>query len=157
MPMKAEEFAVYVKRAIPEHAQDKVSSGQWSSVSSLAQSRQEFEELLPQGLATRDNYLFTVRDVKTEEDIGMLWYATQDRAGQRVAYVYDILVEPQKQRRGFGTAIFRALEAKVAAQGLTGIELHVFGHNTAAHALYVKLGYRATNISMFKAVASAGT
>lgn len=30
-----------------------------------------------------------------------------------------------------------------------------FGHNQAAHALYVKLGYVATNINMFKPVARA--
>ncbi|MFO1298108.1 MAG: hypothetical protein U1F25_17690 [Rubrivivax sp.] len=39
--------------------------------------------------------------------------------------------------------------------GLSGIALHVFGHNHEAQALYRKLGYVATNIHMFKAVPAA--
>jgi ribosomal protein S18 acetylase RimI-like enzyme len=34
--------------------------------------------------------------------------------------------------------------------GAETIRLHVFGHNTAARPLYVKLGYEPTNIVMAK-------
>ena len=47
---------------------------------------------------------------------------------------------------------FLALEEEVRRRGLSGIALHVFGHNDGARALYDKLGFRPTNISMFKPI-----
>jgi len=155
--MNAEEFAGYIERAIPEFAQDKVASGQWSEASSLELSRQGYDELLPKGLATPENFLFTLREVATQAVVGALWYAIQERAGQRIAYVYDVLVEPQYRRMGYAMQAFQMLEAEVRSLGLCGIALHVFGHNEAAQALYAKLGYQATNIVMFKEVPNAGT
>lgn len=155
--MNAVEFNTYAERSIPEYAQDKADSGQWSKESSLELSRQEFDRMLPEGTETPSNFLFTVRDAVTQENVGMLWYAVQDRAGECVAYVYDVLVEPPYQRMGYGTRIFEALEVEVGSHGLCGIALHVFGHNTAARALYAKLGYQTTNVNMFKRVSSAGT
>ena len=80
-PMTSVEFNAYLEHAIPEYARDKVCSGQWSEESSLELSRQGFEELLPQGLATQANVLFTVREVTSQTSVGMLWYAVQERAG----------------------------------------------------------------------------
>ena len=156
-PMNTEEFAAYLERAIPEFAQDKVASGQWSKASSLELSRQGYDELLPQGLATPENFLFTLREADASAVVGALWYAIQERAGQRIAYVYDVLVEPQHLRKGYATQALQALEAEVGSRGLGGVALHVFGHNKAAQALYAKLGYQATNINMFKKVPNAGT
>ena len=42
-----------------------------------------------------------------------------------------------------------------AGRGLSGIALHVFGHNREARALYRKLGYVATNINLYKPVPGA--
>ena len=155
--MNAEEFAAYLERAIPKFAQDKVASGQWSKASSLELSRQGYDELLPKGLATPENFLFTLREAATQVVVGALWYAIQKRAGQRIAYVYDVLVEPQHRHMGYATQAFQALEAEVRSLGLCGVALHVFGHNEAAQALYAKLGYQTTNIIMFKKVPNAGT
>ncbi len=151
-PMSAEEFATYVDRAVPDFAQDKVASGQWSREASLKLARQGFDELLPKGVATPDNFLFTLQDAASLERVGTLWFAIQERAGHRIAYVYDVLVEPQHRRKGYGTGAFEALESEVASRGLSGIALHVFGHNQSAQALYAKLGYEPTNINMFKKV-----
>ena len=155
--MNAREFAAYVERAIPEYAQDKVESGQWSKASSLGLSRQGYAELLPKGLETPDNFLFTLHDRATLQEVGMLWYAVEERASERIAYVYDILVEQEHQRKGYASQAFAALGLEVASRGLSGIALHVFGHNRPARALYAKLGFRPTNISLFKKVSSAGT
>ncbi len=155
-PMDAPAFAAYLAQAIPAYARDKIASGQWSPGEAPALARQGFDALLPDGLATPDNVLFTLRDPSTNADVGMLWYAVEARAGRRIAYVYDVLVEPRRRREGLGTGAFEALEAHVVSRGLAGIALHVFGHNDAARALYAKLGYRPTNISLFKGVAPAG-
>ena len=72
----------------------------------------------------------------------MLWFAVQERAGQKIAYVYDVMIHPDHQRKGLGTQAFHALEDRARALGLSGIALHVFGHNEEAHDLYLRLGFR---------------
>jgi ribosomal protein S18 acetylase RimI-like enzyme len=155
VPMTEEEFPAYLAEAVRDHARDKVEAGQWSEDSSLRLAREGFDDLLPQGLATPGNHVFTLTDPATRAGVGVLWFAIQQRAGESVAYVYDVLVRPQFQRRGYATQAFAALEAEAASRGLSGVALHVFGHNSAARALYDKLGFEPTNISMFKRVARA--
>ena len=150
------EFVAFATEAIPAYAADKVTSGQWTKDEALELSRKSFRELLPQGLATPNNYLFTIRDSAKQVGVGTLWIAAQDRAGKRIGYVYDIRVKPEHQRKRYATRALLALEDKVHSLGLSGIALHVFGHNAVAHALYVKLGYQPTNISMFKAIEKPG-
>ena len=154
-PMTEPAFAAYLEFAIPDFAKDKVESGQWTPEDALELSRQGYAELLPHGLATPDNFLFTVHDGLSPSGIGMLWFAAQQRGTQRVAFVYDVAIYPEHQRKGHAINAFAALEVEVQKRGLTGIALHVFGQNTGAQALYRKLGFLTTNVNMFKPVADA--
>ena len=156
VPMARGEFLAFAAEAVPAYAADKVASGQWKKDEALELSRKSVEELLPQGLATPDNYFFSIRGLAEELSVGTVWIAVQDRAGSRVAYVYDFRVKPEHQRKGHATRALLALEDHVRSLGLAGIALHVFGHNARAHALYVKLGYQTTNISMFKVTEKIG-
>ena len=149
-PMTEAEFTAYTEVSIPEFAQEKVQSGQWAQDESLALARKAYADLLPQGLATPDNFFYTVRNSATQAAIGMLWFAVQVRAGQRTAFVYDVSIYAAHQRQGHAKRAFAALEVEVRAHGLSGIGLHVFGHNTGAQALYASLGYAVTNVNMFK-------
>jgi ribosomal protein S18 acetylase RimI-like enzyme len=153
-PMTDAEFTAWLAQAIPAYAADKVASGQWSQDASLELSAQEHAELLPQGLATPDNHLFTIVDAQSAP-VGMLWFAVKTKFNARMAYVYDVSVVPERQREGHARRAFTALEDEVRALGLSGIALHVFGHNTGAQALYAQLGYEPTNISLFKPVVIA--
>lgn len=155
VPMSESEYAAYVEEVVPSYAAEKVVSGQWTQEESLALSKQSFDELLPQGRQTPDNHLFTILDSQSVP-VGMLWFAAQVRAGQRIAYVYDVSIKPEHRRRGHAAGAFISLESKVCELGLSGIALHVFGHNVAAQALYARLGYAPTNISMFKPLPRTG-
>ncbi len=88
--------------------------------------------------------------------VGVLWFAEKQRRDSRIAYVYDIEIEPNKRRHGYASRALAALEKEVQSLGLAGIALHVFGHNIGAQALYAKLGFNTTNINMYKPVSPAG-
>jgi ribosomal protein S18 acetylase RimI-like enzyme len=152
-PITDAEYAVWLETVIPGYAEDKVASGQWPAKSALELSRREYAELLPKGKDTENNYIFTVLGAGGEA-VGTLWFVTKERANRSIAYVYDIFVSPEHRRQGHALRAFQALETQVASLGLSGIALHVFGHNHEAQALYFKLGYVATNINMFKSVAA---
>lgn len=149
--MSDSEYAAWVVQAIAAYAQDKVASGQWTEAESLKKSEDEHQELLPQGLRTPENHLFTVQD-ESGCVVGMLWFAVKRKFDKPIAFVFDIDIRPEFQRQGHGLRAFKALEEKVIELGLSGIALHVFGSNIAARALYEKLGFQPTNISLFKAV-----
>ncbi|MEO8524071.1 MAG: GNAT family N-acetyltransferase [Caldimonas sp.] len=154
VPMTEVEYRAFVEAAVPDFAADKIASGEWTEDEALDLARRAFESLLPQGRETGGNHFFTVRDDEAEA-VGVLWIATKERAGQRVAYVYNIGIEPEHRRRGHASRAFLALEEQARALDASGIALHVFGHNPGAQALYAKLGYRPTNINMFKPLGGA--
>jgi ribosomal protein S18 acetylase RimI-like enzyme len=149
--MVESEYATWLEEAIPAYAADKVASGQWSQEASLELSRKENDELLPQGLETPDNHFYTIVDSESDA-VGTLWFAVKTKFNSRIAYVFDISISPERRREGHAYQALLALEAEVRKLGLSGIALHVFGYNTGAQALYAKLGFQPTNISLFKSV-----
>lgn len=153
--MTITEYSEWLEESIPAYAADKVASGQWTEGESLGRSRKENDELLPQGLDTPDNHLFTIVD-STSSPVGMIWFAVKTKFNSKIAFVFDVNVRPDRQRQGHAMRAFNDLEAEVQRLGLSGIALHVFGHNAGARALYAKLGYEPTNISLFKPLASTG-
>lgn len=152
VPMTESEFVEFAKDAVPAYAADQVASGRWAEGESLALARNSFAKLLPRGLATPDNYFFTVRDEENNVSVGILWIAFQERAGKRVAYVYDVSINPDHRRKGHAARALLELEALVRERGLSGIALSVMGHNTSAQLLYEKLGYRPAITEMFKPI-----
>jgi ribosomal protein S18 acetylase RimI-like enzyme len=154
VPMTVADFLAFVAETIPRYAADKVTSGQWSAEESVDLARKALDDLLPRGLDTPDNHLFTIRAGSESAAVGRLWFAVQQRAGKRIAFVYEISIEPERQ--GHASRAFMALENTVRDLGLSGVALHVFGHNAAALALYAKLGYVPTDINMYKPVRRVG-
>jgi ribosomal protein S18 acetylase RimI-like enzyme len=56
----------------------------------------------------------------------------------------DVFVPEHARRRGVGSAVTRAAEAKAAARGFDRLSLTVGADNAAARKLYERLGYRDT-------------
>jgi RimJ/RimL family protein N-acetyltransferase len=151
-PMKETEYQEYLAVAIADYAQEHVKAGRWNAENALQSATQEYQQLLPDGLHTKNQYLFTIVDEQTETKVGMLWFAATERANEPAAFVFDVIVYEPYRRRGYGEQAFHALETKVREMGLKKISLHVFGHNYAARAMYEKLGYIATNVTMSKSL-----
>ncbi len=150
VPMRPELYAVYLQAAIAGYAQDNVDSGRWPRENALEHARADFETLLPQGLATPDNYLFEIKAAENGPGVGFIWFAVEDRYGLRSAYLYDVEIHEQWRRLGHATRALKAVESLAAELGLVSIGLHAFGHNVGAQALYAKLGYAVTDINMVK-------
>jgi ribosomal protein S18 acetylase RimI-like enzyme len=147
--MTEAEFAAWCDAIVPDYAAEKVKSGEWQENEALAKSRESLDGLLPRGIDTPDNRLFAIVGADGES-VGMLWFAVRERSGSRIAYVYNIAIDPRFRRQGHAERAFAALEQEASRLGLEGIGLHVFGHNRGAISLYEKLGFAATDITMFK-------
>lgn len=150
--MTEPEFAGFLERSIPEYATEKVKAGTWSVEDSLRLSKESHEKLLPQGLSTPDNYLFTIEH---DGDVaGNLWMAVQHPAGRPIGFIFDLFVAASFRRQGIATDAMRLLEDEASRLGLHTLSLHVFGFNAAARALYEQAGYVITDIDMSKSLSA---
>ncbi len=148
--MSDDEFGQWRDSHSKDYAEEKIKSGAWSVEEAPRLADEEYTRLLPQGLQTADNFLYTALDEATGEKVGHIWFTKMTYGGQTFAFVYDLIIFEEYRRKGYGEATMLALEEKVKEQGLDSIALHVFGHNHAAKALYEKIGYEITDLNMMK-------
>ncbi|MBP8251516.1 MAG: GNAT family N-acetyltransferase [Herpetosiphon sp.] len=109
--------------------------------------------MLPQGVDTPNQYLFSVLDAETGTKVGLIWFAERRNGSQSSAFIYDIVINEVFRQQGYGKQTMRMLETNVNELGLDTISLHVFGHNKTAIAMYQALGYETTNMLMSKKLA----
>jgi RimJ/RimL family protein N-acetyltransferase len=145
-------FREHRKHLIRGYAADKARAGVWSADEAEDRSEKEVDGLLPEGTATRDHYLYSVRNESGPAEVGILWISTRDSGAGRSLWIYDIMVHERFRRRGYASRILELVEDKARELGAGKVEFHVFGHNLGARALYEKLGYTATSIVMAKPV-----
>ena len=150
--MTQEYFEAYVERSIPDYAAEHVRAGNWEESQALEKARASYQELLPDGLATKDHFLYTIEGDSEKGTAGLLWFAV-DRSGARPkAFVYDLFVEESCRRKGYAQAAMLEMEDKLRAMGVTRVALHVFGHNPGAMSLYRRIGYETADLIMAKEV-----
>jgi RimJ/RimL family protein N-acetyltransferase len=150
VPMTETEFQAYLECDVERYAQEHVKAGDWDPSEALQKSREEHQRLLPNGLASNNQYLFSIEDEKLGTKVGMIWFTVRDTGQYPSAFVYDLLILDQFRRRGYGTQASIAFEEKLRRLGIDTISLHVFAHNRAARALYEKVGYKTRGLHMSK-------
>ena len=147
-PIPEERFPAFRAHLAKHYARDKVDAGVWSPAEAPSRARADLDALLPEGTSTKNHFLYEIRDASTVEDVGTLWFAVQDQGPSRGVWIYDIEIFAPFRRRGYATRTLEAAEKRAAELGAGRIELHVFGHNGAARALYEAAGYAPTSIVM---------
>jgi len=150
VPMNDAEYQPYLDISIREYAEEKVRAGNWQPEEALERSTKEFQQLLPEGVATKDTYLYDIEDEALGAKVGMIWLARLMQGTKPVMFIYDFRIDEAHWRKGYGEQAMLAAEVQAKALGYDTIALHVFGHNHAARALHEKLGYEITNINMAK-------
>jgi len=146
--MQPSEFYPYLEELLIGYAADHVRGGRWTQEESLAKARAEVTQLLPDGLATANHFLFNIVAGPPDENVGMVWVALEPRGG----FIYDLMVYEPFRRRGYAEEAIRLAEQVAREKGADKISLHVFGSNIGARKLYTKLGYSETNVLMSKSL-----
>jgi len=150
VPFTELDFHAWLAQAIPAFALTNVEDGRWSLAESIEKSQEAHAALLPQGLATPDQFFVHLHDDASGERVGTLWWTEADKGGRREAWIYNIEIDDGARRRGHARAAFAELERVVRERGVQQIGLHVFGHNAGARRLYDVLGFEPTSITMRK-------
>jgi len=144
--MRQEDFEPYLERGIRDYADDHVRNGNWTVEESLERSRKEFEHLLPDGVHSKDQFLYSIVDEKDENKIGWLWVQVKDQK----AFIYDFVIDEEFRGQGLGKQALVALDEKLKSMDVQSVGLHVFGDNVTAQELYKKMGYQITGMHMKK-------
>jgi ribosomal protein S18 acetylase RimI-like enzyme len=153
-PMLPDEFVTYLEWAIDEYAAELERNVKTTGEAAEVASRASFDSHLPDGLATVGHTVLVATDPSDGERVGVLWFgpSTDDPA---MAWIYDITVDEDKRRRGWGRAIMRAFEGEARARGFARAGLNVYGDNHVARRLYESLGYVETARQLHKELPGA--
>ena len=146
--MTADEFATFKAWLIDDYAGDIARNYQLAYEDARRSSEQQISALLPDGPATTNHLLFSLLVEASDQVVGHLWCYVEPE--QERAFVYDIIVHEPHRRKGYGSSALTQLEHLLVARGVRRLGLHVFGDNYRAQALYQRLGYRVTDLSMQK-------
>ncbi len=147
-PMTQPEYDVYLTHLIPDYAADNVRAGYWDESEALEKSRQQIELLLPQGLQTKEHYMYTLVD--EEQAVGMIWLRAQLERAVKSGFIFDVIVDEKFRGRGYGRQVMTLIEEKAHEIGLQSIGLHVFAYNKVAKNLYESMGYEISSLNMIK-------
>ena len=104
--------------------------------------------MLPEGIATANNFLYIVEDRSNDQRVGILWFAMN----QNDSFLCEFEIDEAFRRQGYASQALAELENVAREKGIEQIRLHVFGHNAAARTLYQKMGYIETNVNMAKKI-----
>ncbi len=148
-PMTDEDFAAFLRKAIPEYAYDQMRAGNWTAEEAAGRARAEFQQMLPNGPQTPNAGLRTILDEKGYK-IGMLWYYIEANRSRKTAFLIDFFMFPEGRRKGYETQVFELFEAEVRAQAVERIELQVFTEKTELVQLYRENGYQETSVFFSK-------
>jgi ribosomal protein S18 acetylase RimI-like enzyme len=146
--MRADEYQGFADRSRQGYIDDMVEHGGMQRSAAEAKADRDFALVLPDGLETPGHWIFVV-----EADglaVGVLWFAERVMDGRTSAFLYDIHIDPDQQRRGHGRAAMLAFEQEASRRGLTHLSLNVFGGNERARGLYRSLGFNETSVQMSK-------
>lgn len=152
VPMDSSVFAAYLERSTADYAEEHIRSGNWQREGALEKARAEFKHLLPDGLQTRDNYLYSITEAGTGQILGMLWFKVTEDGTRRRAFFYEFYIDESYRGKGFGKQALAALDETLGSLDVDFIDLHVFASNTTAIELYKKMGYEVTNMYMRKLI-----
>jgi ribosomal protein S18 acetylase RimI-like enzyme len=144
--MLQSEFEPYLERGVHEYAADHVRNGNWTAEEALEKSRKQFQDLLPEGVNSQDQFLYSIVDEETNNKMGLLWVQVR---GQN-AFIYDFLLDEEFRGKGFGKQALAAMDEELKSMNVQSVGLHVFGDNTNAQELYKKMGFQVTGMHMKK-------
>jgi ribosomal protein S18 acetylase RimI-like enzyme len=150
VPMTQIEYKVFLERTISEYAKDKVRAGDWAESEALERSRKEFLADLPQGIQTKNQYLYTLYD--EDQSVGLIWLRANVDRPTKDGFILELYVDEKQRGKGYGKQAMLLIEEKARGLGLKSIGLHVFGVNKVARNLYEAVGYEVTSVNMSKTI-----
>src|SRR5687768_2573196 len=111
-PMSKSDFETFIKLSTVDYAKDKVENGTWPAEIAEQLAKASFDGLLPDGPATKDNYLKNIQI--DNKKVGYIWYAVKDEFFQKYAFLFEIKIFPEHRSKGYGSEALNVLKKEAA-------------------------------------------
>jgi len=121
VPMTEEEFAEYLATAVELYAQAHIQAGDCDASEALELARADYATLLPEGLSSRGQYLYSVLDEASDARVGMIWVALKERGGKKSAFIYDFAIREEHRNKGYGAQTLSKVDRIVGKMGASRI------------------------------------
>lgn len=146
--MNEEEIKDFILLTEKDYARDRMIADYDTYETSLDKAKQQLKKILTHGEKTSYHYFFNVFDSSRNKNIGYIWLNIRDETKE--AYLYQISIFKEEQRKGFGKQALKAAEQFAKENGSRVFALNVFGHNHSAQKFYDSQGYQSAAIHMNK-------
>ena len=146
-PITEKEFPDYWRYSVESWIRDMQRAGFLREDITLEEAEKEARKFIPSGLSTEGHHIMHI--MNGNDAVGTIWYEIRDKA-MKEAYLWDILIDENQRGKGYGNEAMRELERTARKEGAGRIQLNVFGFNSTARNMYLKMGYRDAAITMMK-------
>lgn len=143
--MSDEEFKRYLPTNMDDYARSRVMTDFETLEEAKKNSQAQLDELLPQGMETHGHHFFCICD-QEGRNVGYAWLKVDSK--KRIAWLYDIVIQSERRRKGYGRYAMQELMSKAKELGARVFWLNVMGHNQPAQKLYQSLGMNTAAIHM---------
>ncbi|MBO0468441.1 GNAT family N-acetyltransferase [Enterococcus plantarum] len=150
--MTEADYEKYITFAIKDYAHDKITAGTWSKNEAIDLAAKSFNELLPEGKETKNEFLYSIEEESIDKKVGFLWVHLNKTPYDSKFFIYDFIVFEEFRGIGYGKETLSCLDEKAKEMNVSQIDLHVFAHNKGAIHLYEQTGFVPTDISMSKKI-----
>jgi len=138
----APEYATQMRLLSASYAADAAKADRISIAQAKKASESQRAEMLRDGQKTKGNYFYTLH--QSGHRVGYLWIIIlRDRV-----FIANLFIFKKYRSSGYGSRAIKWVKKRALRRGLNIVQLHVFGHNERAQALYEALGFRKTNVHM---------
>ncbi|MEV8564908.1 GNAT family N-acetyltransferase [Streptomyces sp. NPDC051322] len=137
-PMTEAEYPGWLASEKAAYVGDIVRAGALSPEDAARKSDRDFDELIPEGLATPDNSFLVLE--AAGERVGTGWLKHDYLPG--VSYGYSLHVHEEHRGKGYGRAAMVTGEQAALDAGDSALMFTVWGGNEVAMSLYTSAGYR---------------
>ena len=146
-PLRDDEFHQFLAAQQVEYARSLVEDAGMTPEQAVEKARADHASLFPDGVRQKHQRISVVEDAASGDPVGRAFWAPR---GTNRAYVYDLFIDEGLRGRGLGRQALQLIEEEARADGLSGVDLNVWGGNDAARALYRTAGYSERAVAMSK-------
>lgn len=146
-PISPEDFPNYWEYSIDSYTRDMKEAGFLKDNITYEEAEKDMRKFLPEGLSTKGHHIMQI--IEKGDVVGTIWYEIRERVVKE-AYLWDIFIKEDKRGRGYGEEAMKELVKIAKKEGAKRVQLNVFGFNTVAKNLYLKMGFNDTAITMMK-------
>lgn len=140
--MTKEEYEAFYRWSVEHQVEELMEERQLSREEAMEETEAELSRMLPQGLDTAEQYLMTILEDRTQENMGFIWTLREETERGKQSFLCDFAVWESQRRKGYGSAALALAEHQAGEADCRESVLFVAEGNSGAMVLYQKAGYR---------------